>query len=380
MSAGVEIVGGNLAIAPTKRPPQALVDEYLAAPEMFERQFGQPVTRRDLVLAGAQRAVESGLSSYLDLDIVSGASRSTIAHIRVDWLGDDEGMLCLHGGAPRPEREHARARYDGWQLLIRAAFADPRISKLATVTRARNRAAQALIASGGFRRVREQATPDGGHVLHYRLVRAWLPPNPKWDGFTFPALTRLRPPPKSATPSANAEPWPCPDGWQPIDADSEATWLAALSGNRAFASYLAGLPADAGSSTQTALQTMRFAARHGTAFYGLCEDGQPIAVIAAQSFPERAGLLLLRGGALVPGEHAPNLSSWIRSLGSPGGRLEHVAAIAPASSPGILGWWLQAGFSPDGTAEVDADGNPAELALSWRGGHSELLSTPPGKP
>jgi len=42
-------------------------------------------------------------------------------------------------------------------------------------------------------------------------------------------------------------------------------WVEALRGDRVFACYLAGLPPDDSSSIEAALDTMRFAARRGTA-------------------------------------------------------------------------------------------------------------------
>jgi hypothetical protein len=361
----LEVIGGGLCFRPLRQPLAALIESYSDAPEMFLRQFGRPVDQRDLVLHEVDVAVKQGLSSYFALAQVCTGSWIPIGHIRVDWHGAGEASLGLHGGSPHPVRFQAHERFLGWQLAIRSAFADDSIDQITSVTAADNRPAQVMLAASGFRRIRLTRSETGRWIAHYSLVRKWtrrVEALRDWAGLP---LTAFKPAPSISFLEPHIAPWPVPQGWHRIDASEENEWVSILYQNLPWASYLADLEGQSESHPFTILQTLRFAAKHGTAFFGCRLQGCPVAALAAESFPQRPGWLRLRGGPWDTKVPVTGLYEWISNMYS-AGIVSRVEVIVPAADSHLADWWRHEGFELEGVTEVDAEGLERRLLLVWK--------------
>lgn len=366
----MEIQGAGHCIRPLGCGLDFLVDSYLAVPQLFLRQFGRPIEQRDHVLAGLQRAQRQGLCSFFEVVRRGCDAPESIGHIRVDWHPEEEASLALHGGSAYPLRKDAGSRLVSWQLAIQAAFKDSQIRQVSSVTAVENKAAQVILATAGFRRVRLMQQDSGRRIAHYLLIRPWArPPDDlaDWDG---PALTAFRPPTTREIPEDLVAPWPTPCGWARLDSASEADWIRGLEGRLPWLAQLADFSAAQGVELKAVVQSLRFAARHGTAYFGCRVGGVPAALISAQAFPERSGWLRLRGGLLDAMSGAPEISPWLRLMAN-SGMLKRAEVICPASDQISMNWWLGQGFLREGATALDEAGRELTVSLAWHGNSAD---------
>ncbi len=381
MRAVTSLLGEHVAILPRQAPLADLVQTYRSSPEAFRRQFGRPVADLGTVLEVAESALAHGFSRYFDVRL--RADDTVIGHLRLDGSLQQEGLICLHGGSPLDDphspghrrRAHARARAEAWHLMVRAALATPGVERVGTATAASNRAAQAFIAASGFRRTRVLHLPDGREPqIHYRLVRAWLPPaTPDGDApLAPPGLTDWAAP-LTASPCGTARPRdasdepqgvPVPQGWCRIQAEDAAHWIEALPTD--FLHQLADAPPPH-ASREALAQTLYFEAMHGTQFFGHPGGRRPPparALIAVKPLPDRPGWWLLRGGPLASGSAPPPPRPWLDACFTRAG-LRRVEAHIPATPGDIsLAWWRGCGLAEEGIIEVDGQGLPLAYALA----------------
>lgn len=358
-----EIREGSISIRPTRRSISALIEEYSSNPTLFWHQFGRSIDDREQVCADAERAAASGLCAYFDVDLLEGKTMTTFAHLRVDF-GLDDGMIALHGGSPYRIKEQSKARLDGWRLMISAAFSDPGITRIASATAKGNRPAQIFLANSGFRRIRLIKNFAGQETIRYILARRWFTGLSRSISCGNIRLSDFRSNVTAPINAVHSMHWPTPDFWHRITGANEQEWIDALRHVPLHAARLAGATEFQTFDLDQAIASMRFNARHGTTYFGWVQNGRPVAVVAAQSYPQRPKLMGLRGGPWFAESAAPSLMPWLTKLAHCG-KLDHAEVSVPADDAIQMHWWQAAGMLADGYADITPNGEPAEIAMVW---------------
>jgi hypothetical protein len=351
-----------------------VVRAYTAEPAAFRLQFGRAADDVETVIRSHEALAAAGVQSFLAVHYRRGAGWDLLAHMRIEWRLMQDGVVGLHGGHQSPLPEHAAFRREAFGLSILSALANPAVDGVATSALASNLRAQKFIERCGFRRVRLQNTPVPADALvHYRLVRPWMAEVP-WLQLlaATSAITPLRPVPYSAArppepsgpgerPAAAGALVPVPAGWFELRAeDSEPFFAQMLSTPQGWRHVLDLRGAD-GITPATLASGLAFEAKHGVVALAAEVGGAPTGLMFLRGEVRADGRLAIRGGPIAGATSlAPSLQAWTRRLHQLGvARMEAIV-----SHQGAVAFWQASGFSLEGVAEVDRDGEPVLFALS----------------
>lgn len=351
-----------------------VIRAYTAEPALFRLQFGRAVEEVGAVIRSHEGLAAAGVQSFLVVRYRNGDDWGHLAHMRVEWRLMQDGVLGLHGGHQSPLPEHAAFRREAYGLSILSAFANPSVDCLATSALASNLRAQKFIERCGFRRVRVERTyVPADALVHYRLVRAWLGEIPWLQELAANSCT----PPLRLVPYSAARPLdphctrqrlapdspfvPVPAGWFELRAeDSEPFFAQMLSTPQGWRHVLDLRGAD-GITPATLASGLAFEAKHGVVALAAEVGGAPTGLMILRGEVRADGRLSIRGGPIAGATSlAPSLQAWTRRLHQLGvARMEAIV-----SHQGAVAFWQASGFSLEGVAEVDRDGEPVLFALS----------------